>query len=542
MKFFINKPEDVVNESIEGLLTDPKLTKLDTFPEVRVVTRKEIDKSKVAIISGGGSGHEPMHAGFVAKGMLTAAVCGDIFASPSVDAVLAAILAVSGDNGCLLVIKNYTGDRLNFGLAAEQARAMGHKVETVIVGDDIALGTDTQQRGLAGTLLVHKVAGQLAEEGKSLDEVTKAAKKVAESTVSIGLSLTEGQKFNNPEESRLDDSEAELGLGIHGEPGVDVIKMDKADALVKKALDELKEYLSNKDEKYVLLFNNLGSVTPLEMSLLVHSFDKTDLASKVKYLVGPTAMTTSLNMNGFSITLLKLDEEIEKALLQTTETPEWRIREYAKPSSIKSPELPKTMQYAPSENEHNKKVVQEISEHLIEMEKEMNDLDEKVGDGDAGSTFAGAGKKFKSISDELPYASLPELFTTIGRVLARETGGSSGVLLSMLFTKAGSSLEDDDNVGKALLNGLDKMKSYGGAEKGDRTMIDAMQPAFEALSEGKSIDEAAKAARKGADETANITNTKSGRSSYLSESSLEGIPDPGAEMIARVFEKLVDIL
>ncbi|MCC4226905.1 dihydroxyacetone kinase subunit DhaK [Zunongwangia profunda] len=542
MKFFINKPENVVNESIEGLLTDPKLTKLDTFPEVRVVTRKEIDTSKVAIISGGGSGHEPMHAGFVAKGMLTAAVCGDIFASPSVDAVLAAILAVSGEKGCLLVIKNYTGDRLNFGLAAEQARALGHKVETVIVGDDIALGEDTQQRGLAGTLLVHKVAGQLAEEGKSLEEVTKAAKKVAESAISIGLSLSEGQKFNNPEESRLDKSEAELGLGIHGEPGVDVIKMDEADALVKKAVDKLKEYLPDEKQDYVLLFNNLGSVTPLEMNLLVHSFDKTDISGRVKYLVGPTAMTTSLNMNGFSITLLKLDEEIEKALLEKTDTPEWRIRAYGKPSSIKSPELPKTMQFEPSENKKHQKIVENIADYLIEMEKEMNDLDEKVGDGDAGSTFAAAGKKFKKVSDKLPYASLPQLFTTIGRVLARETGGSSGVLLSMLFTKAGSSLEENDNVGRALLSGLEKMKSYGGAEQGDRTMIDAMQPAFEGLSEKKSIKEAAEAARKGADKTAKITNTSAGRSSYLSESSLEGIPDPGAEMVARVFEKLVDIV
>ena len=133
MKFFINEADQVVNEGIEGLLTNPKLTRLDNFPEVRVVLRKDWDKSKVAIISGGGSGHEPTHAGFVGKGMLTAAVCGDIFASPSVDAVLSAIIATAGDKGCLLVIKNYTGDRLNFGLAAEQAREMGYKVETIIV-------------------------------------------------------------------------------------------------------------------------------------------------------------------------------------------------------------------------------------------------------------------------------------------------------------------------------------------------------------------------------------------------------------------------
>ena len=238
MKFFINNPQQVVDEGIEGLLTDPNLTKLDNFPEVRVVLRKNIDKNKVAVISGGGSGHEPAHAGFVGEGMLTAAVCGDIFASPSVDAVLSAIVATTGEKGCLLIIKNYTGDRLNFGLAAEQARDMGYKVETVIVGDDIALGEDVEQRGLAGTLFVHKAAGYLAEEGKSLAEVTKMAKKVAEQTFSIGLSLEEGQKFQNPESSRLDQSEAELGLGIHGEPGVETISMDNAESLMQKAIQK----------------------------------------------------------------------------------------------------------------------------------------------------------------------------------------------------------------------------------------------------------------------------------------------------------------
>lgn len=129
MKFFINKTDQIVNEAINGLLTNPKLAKLDSFPEVRVVIRKDWDKSKVAVISGGGSGHEPAHAGFVGKGMLTAAICGDIFASPTVDAVLSAILAATGPKGCLLIIKNYTGDRLNFGLAAEQARALGLDVK-----------------------------------------------------------------------------------------------------------------------------------------------------------------------------------------------------------------------------------------------------------------------------------------------------------------------------------------------------------------------------------------------------------------------------
>jgi hypothetical protein len=147
-----------------------KLSRLDGYPFIRVVVRSDWDRSKVALVSGGGSGHEPAHAGFVGKGILTAAVCGDVFASPSVDAVLAGILAVTGPAGCLLIVKNYTGDRLNFGLAAERARAKGLKVNMVIVDDDIALPDLPQPRGVAGTLFVHKIAGAMAESGATLDD------------------------------------------------------------------------------------------------------------------------------------------------------------------------------------------------------------------------------------------------------------------------------------------------------------------------------------------------------------------------------------
>ena len=159
MKQFVNKKELIVQEAIDGLieLSGGKLQRLDGYPHIRVVVRADWDKSKVALVSGGGSGHEPAHAGFVGEGMLTAAVCGDVFASPSVDAVLAGILAVTGDAGCLLIVKNYTGDRLNFGLAAERARAFGLKVEVIIFDDDIALPDLPQARGLAGTLFVHKM-------------------------------------------------------------------------------------------------------------------------------------------------------------------------------------------------------------------------------------------------------------------------------------------------------------------------------------------------------------------------------------------------
>lgn len=542
MKFFINDAQDVVNEGIDGLLTDPNLTRLNNFPEVKVVLKKELDKNKVAVISGGGSGHEPAHAGFVGKGMLTAAVCGDIFASPSVDAVLSAIIATAGEKGCLLIIKNYTGDRLNFGLAAEQARELGYKVETVIVGDDIALGQEVEQRGLAGTLFVHKVAGHLAEKGKSLDEIAKTAQKAANNIFSIGLSLEEGKKFQNPESSRLSSSEAELGLGIHGEPGVKTIDMEKADDLMSKAVEKLKEYLPKKNnEKFVLLMNNLGRVTPIEMNILLNSFQKLEIARQVEYIIGPSQLMTSLNMSGFSISLLKLNEGLRDSLTSEVEPVSWFIRKFGGNSSIESPDLPDTMPFKPSENMQFKNAIKAVAEELISLENDLNAIDEKVGDGDAGSTFATAGKKLLEVADKLPYANTAELLITIGRILAREIGGSSGVLLSIMFTGAGNSYKEESNIGKALMSGLQKMKDYGGAKEGDRTMIDALQPAFSALENGKAIDVVAKKARQGADSTKEISSTKFGRSSYLSEESLKGIPDPGAEAVAIVFEKLASL-
>jgi len=159
MSQFVNSKSTLVTDAVDGLLwsTGERLARLDGYPHIKVVVRGDWDKSKVALISGGGSGHEPAHAGFVGRGMLTAAICGEVFASPSVDAVLAGILAVTGEPGCLLIVKNYTGDRLNFGLAAERARAFGLKVEMVVVDDDIALPDLPQARGVAGTLFVHKM-------------------------------------------------------------------------------------------------------------------------------------------------------------------------------------------------------------------------------------------------------------------------------------------------------------------------------------------------------------------------------------------------
>lgn len=539
MKSFTNRTEQIVQESINGLLINENLAKLDQFPEIKVIVRTDWDKSKVALISGGGSGHEPAHAGFVGEGMLTAAVCGEIFASPTVDAVLSAIIAVTGEAGCLLKIKNYTGDRLNFGLAAEQARALGYKVETVTVADDIALGLEVKKRGIAGTLFVHKIAGYYASIGGSLKEVAKIAQEVANNTASIGLAHTECQPFGTKREIRLKEDEIEIGLGIHGEPGVDVIKNQNIDSLLKITTDKLKKHFNDKNNNYAILINNLGTVTPIEMSIITHSFTKTEIAKQTKYIIGPAALMTALNMNGFSISALKLNAKLETGLLAPVTPEAWpKAKKINSPKSVNSPSLPKLLPFKPSENKKTKQIISQIANTFISIESEINELDAKVGDADAGTTFSSVSKNILQILDKLPLDNIKETLESIGRIFSREAGGSSGVLLSILFTGSANHYENDHHLGRSLLAGLEKVKKYGGAKLGDRTMIDALEPAFIVLSNNGSINEAATLARKGTESTKLIKQTLHGRSSYIPESILLGIQDPGAEAMARVLEKL----
>ncbi len=257
MKHFMNARGALVREAIDGtLMLEGHLARLDGYPDIKVVVRTDWDRSKVAIVSGGGAGHEPAHAGFVGRGMLTAAVSGEVFASPSVDAVLAGILAVTGEAGCLLVVKNYTGDRLNFGLAAERARSMGLAVETVLVADDVAIPGAPQPRGVAGTLFVHKVAGHLAESGASLAAVKAAAQRVAGSVASLGIALTSCTIPGQSAEPRMTATEAELGLGIHGEPGAEKVALEEVHGLVAQMATRLGA--AAPEGRLAVLLNNLG--------------------------------------------------------------------------------------------------------------------------------------------------------------------------------------------------------------------------------------------------------------------------------------------
>jgi len=537
MNHFINAQDSLVTDAIDGLLetSDGALTRLDGYPHIKVVCRTDWDKSKVALISGGGSGHEPAHAGFVGAGMLTAAVCGEVFASPSVDAVLAGILAVTGEKGCLLIVKNYTGDRLNYGLAAERARAFGIKVTMVVVDDDIALPDLPQPRGVAGTLFVHKIAGALAEGGADLDAVTSAAQLAIRNMASIGTSLDTCTVPGSAKEKRIAPGMAELGLGIHGEAGVQQVAFEGA----KKAMDLVLEKLAPKlsHGSYVAILNNLGSTTPLEMSVLAHELANSEYAKNITHIIGPAPLMTSLDMHGFSVSVLPIDDDNAAYLAMPVDLPAWPGMTKISPVLVRPlPDGLSPIKPIPSENARTRALLDQCCDLLISAERDLNLLDAKSGDGDTGSTLSTAARALKGSLDRLPLADPTQLFRAIGDELSQTMGGSSGVILAIFFGAAGDACASGKPIPKALLSGLDRISQVGGAAKGDRTMIDALEPALHALPDG--IENAAAHAREGATKTAAMGRAKAGRASYVPEENLIGHNDPGAEAVARLFEGL----
>jgi dihydroxyacetone kinase len=288
---------------------------------------------------------------------------------------------------------------------------------------------------------------------------------------------------------------------------------------------------------YALLVNNLGSTTALEMNLLANEVLASRHGAKVKLVLGPATLVSSLDMHGFSLSLLPLTPDFEKALLSPASALVWpKVRTHAKPKLVKLPREIKTKPDRTSRNPALSALVNRASDILIAAEDALNALDARVGDGDTGSTVAGAARHLQAALPLMPLARLDRFFAATSEALARSMGGSSGVLLAIFFSAASQSASEGASWQDSLSAGLAKMMAYGGARPGDRTMIDAIAPALEALPMG--LDEAAKAARAGADATARMQSARAGRSSYVSSSYLEGVPDPGAEAVALLLEGL----
>jgi dihydroxyacetone kinase-like protein len=330
MKKLINQTEQVVNEMLDGVVkAHPNyVRRLEGF---NVLVRKESPiKGKVALVSGGGSGHEPAHGGYVGLGMLDGAVAGEVFTSPTPDQVFEAVKAVDSGEGVLLVIKNYSGDVMNFEMAAEMAEMEDIKVEKVIVNDDVAVENSTYttgRRGIAGTLFVHKIAGAAAEAGKDLAEVKRVAEKVIANVRTMGMSLTPcivpaaGKPgFELPED------EFEMGLGIHGEPGTHREKMKSAKEIVNDLLAKILEDIKiEAGEDVAIMVNGLGGTPLMELYVMnndVHVLLEEKGLNIYKTIIGN--MMTSLEMQGASVTVLKLDEELKGYLDAKADTPAWK--------------------------------------------------------------------------------------------------------------------------------------------------------------------------------------------------------------------------
>lgn len=315
MKKLIKEKNNILTDMLEGIaLTNDNI---EIISET-VVVKKNKKNSGVALVSGGGSGHEPAHAGYVANGMLDAAVCGEVFTSPTPDKILDAIKEVDTGDGVLLIVKNYAGDVMNFEMAQEMAQMEDIKVERVIVNDDIAVSDVEKRRGVAGTVFVHKYAGYLADQGLSLEDIKNKIEAFIPKIKSIGMALTSPMVPTTGKYSfDIDDNEMEIGIGIHGEKGLHREAIQSVDVIIERLLDELLKEV--KDQSLIVMVNGMGGTPLSELSIVAkylnQQFQEHDIAAK-QWFVGD--YMTSLDMQGFSITVVPYSEEIEKGLLAPT--------------------------------------------------------------------------------------------------------------------------------------------------------------------------------------------------------------------------------
>ncbi|MGB4658217.1 MAG: dihydroxyacetone kinase subunit DhaK [Mobilitalea sp.] len=581
MKKIINQPENVVLEMCNGIVM--ACPELEFIQKYKIIKKKDMNKDKVSLISGGGSGHEPAHAGFVGKGMLDAAICGDVFASPSQIQVYQAIKETASNKGTLMIIKNYSGDMMNFQNAAYLANEDGFKVDFVKVDDDIAVQDSLYtvgRRGVAGTVFVHKIAGAAAEKGLDLEAVKKVAQKAIANVRSIGFALTSCTvPAKGSPTFELAEDEMEYGVGIHGEPGIKREKMLTADELALRMTEALLKDLKieqNSTEEFALLVNGFGSTPLQELYLLNNSVLRVLGARKIlvhRVFVGN--YMTSIDMAGASLSLLKLDDELKELLNSPSDAPAFIVQGEVAP-----------VQYVPLtiDLRQNKSVcytletdashaaikgekitlpnmyylIDKMSEIIIANEVPFCDLDSHAGDGDFGMSIA---KGFKELKKEWAALtdnknqSIGEFLNECSLIIMEHCGGASGPIWGSAFraaAKSAGALKELPISGfaemlQAAVKGIQSTgeRSFGrGAVVGDKTLIDALVPCANSWSDSAdkgegyltAFDKASKASVEGAKATENIV-ARMGRAGTVGDRSI-GYPDAGAYALGFIFTEL----
>lgn len=551
MKKLVNDPRRVVREMLEGLADiTPGIALLDAADVVVRAAIAEPARRQVAVISGGGAGHEPAHAGYVGAGMLHAAVVGDVFTSPSVDAVLAAIQAVAGPAGVVLVVKNYTGDRLNFGLAAELARAAGIPAEIVVVADDVALRetvVPSRRRGIAGTVLVHKVAGALAEAGATLQAVADGARQAAATVGTMGIALG---ACTVPAAGvagfTLGADEIELGLGIHGEQGIRRSRLLPADALVDIILETIvADRGVGAGDRVALLVNGLGGTPPMELAVVARRAVAFLRERRIVVeRVWSGTFLSALEMPGCSLSLLPVDDARLSQLDAPTSAPAWPGSGIVPLVRSTRPADPQTLVRAEIHRSPDAAGLAVLAGALAcaaalqQQEQQLTALDSAAGDGDLGISMARGAAAIR----QLPADRATDAASTLAHIagaLRQAIAGSSGPFYAVGLLRAAQHLAGGTTVdaaawAAAFEHAVDAISELGGAKAGDCTMLDALYPAVAAfrdgVARGASVGDAwiacVAAAEAGATATAQM-RPRMGRASYLGDRAL-GIRDGGA--------------
>lgn len=579
MKKIINRPENLVLEMCNGLvLAHPELEFLKKY---KIIKKKTINPNKVSLISGGGSGHEPAHAGFVGTGMLDAAVCGDVFASPSQIQVYQGIKAVANQKGVLMIVKNYSGDIMNFKNGAALATEDGIHVEYVKVEDDIAVEDSLYtvgRRGVAGTVLVHKIAGAAAEEGRDLLQVKAVAEKAAANVRSIGVALTSCTvPAKGTPTFTLEDNEMEYGVGIHGEPGIRREKILSADELAARmTLDLLKDLQIHDAEttEIAILVNGFGS-TPLQELYLLNNSVMREMARhnvKVAHTFVGNYMT-SIDMAGASLSIMKLDEELKALLFSKSDAPAFKIEgpvDSVQYVEVLENEDEQQVSFKTETNEEfavidkalslNNMIylVDKMSEVIIENEIPFCELDSHAGDGDFGMSVAKGFKQLKREWHDIinqPNLNIGTFLNACSLIIMEHCGGASGPIWGSAFRAAGKATDGklELSVGEfadmlqEAVKGIQITgeRSFGrGAIVGDKTLIDAFVPCadswLESKAAGKSFKTAfengATSAVEGAEKTKEVV-ARMGRAGTVGERSI-GYPDAGAYGLGVIFTEL----
>lgn len=560
---------NVVEEMLSGYLAAYKKY-YKKVGEYNAIMYRGHRKDKVALVIGGGSGHEPLFSGYCGAGLADGVACGNICASPNPELICETAKAVDQGRGVLFVYGNYAGDNLNFDMGEELCNAQGVKTAHVRVWDDCASAPKeriTDRRGIAGDVFVIKIAGAACDAGLDLEEVVRITEKARDQINTIGLATSPGTLPGNDKPTfELPDDEVEFGMGLHGEPGIERTKLKPANELVDRMYSELKKEMDlTAGDEIAVLVNGLGSTPLLELNIVYNELNKHFVKDGLKvHDAEVKTYCTCMEMGGFSITILKLDDELKKYLdapcyspfyakgeltgasyqveVEEEDEPEFDENDVEEAEIVRSKEGELTELNAAD----TKNMLLYIADKIIANKPYLTEVDSVIGDGDHGIGMAGGMQKAKKKLLKMGEVSnVYELFEAAGTAMLMSMGGASGVIFGSLYLAGAKGMDAAAAIGASELAQMERkslvaIQERGKAAVGDKTMVDALAPAVEALEQNsdKSLLEmlkaAEEAARQGMENTKNYV-AKFGRAKSLLERAI-GHQDAGATSVWLIFQ------